>query len=147
MPTRQDEIEKLAALTLAPLVEVAWADGRVTMAERQGVLQAAQEIGLSQHTEFCRTTLMRWLHASPPTEALERWRRLLAPVLTASESRTARKSARRLLDEAEKIARTDERSYIEGGPILSGITESEQRVLDELAAALAEVSEVDDSDR
>ena len=51
MPSRRDEIERLAALALAPLVEVAWADGLVTAAERQGVLEAAKAIGLEQHSD------------------------------------------------------------------------------------------------
>ena len=42
MATRQEEIEKIAALVLGPLVEVAWADGHVTPGERAGVLEAAR---------------------------------------------------------------------------------------------------------
>ena len=74
MPTDQEEIEKIAALTLAPLVEVAWADGVVTPGERDAVLKAAKALGLGQRSEFCRSTLLRWLHQPPPTEALEAWR-------------------------------------------------------------------------
>ncbi len=44
MPTRQEEIDKLDALSLAPLVELAWADGRITEGERQGVLEAAKSM-------------------------------------------------------------------------------------------------------
>ncbi len=138
MPTRREEIEKLAALALAPLVEVAWADGHVTPAERQGVLEAAKLIGVDQHSEFCRSTLRRWLHEAPPTEALDAWRRLLAPTLADSESRSARKSQDRLLSEARKIAKMDERPFEEGASLdaRAGITQSEQSVLDELASAL-----------
>lgn len=139
MPTRQEEIERLAALALAPLVEVAWADGAVTEAERQGVMEAAKAIGIEQHGEFARTTLRRWLHEAPPTEALESWRALLAPTLSESEARSARKAERKLLDEARRIAKMDERPFEEGASIdaRAGITDEEQRVLDELAAALA----------
>ena len=143
MPTRQEEIEKLAALALAPLVEVAWADGAVTPAERQGVLEAARQLGIDQHSEFCRSTLRRWLHEAPPTEALEEWRRLLAPTLADSDARAARKSERRLLDEARRIAKMDERPFAEGASVdaRAGITDTEQRVLDELARALSEVGD------
>ena len=89
MPTRQEEIEKLAALALAPLVEVAWADGAVTPAERQGVMEAARQLGIDQHSEFCRSTLRRWLHEAPPTEALRQWRELLGPTLAESSARAA----------------------------------------------------------
>lgn len=139
MPTRQEEIEKLAALALAPLVEVAWADGAVTPAERQGVLEAARLFGLDQHTEFCRSTLRRWLHEAPPTEALQEWRRLLATTLERSSARAARKSGESLLGEARRIAKMDERPFEEGASVdaRAGITDEEQRVLDELARALA----------
>ena len=138
MPTRQEEIENLAALALAPLVEVAWADGHVTPAEREGVLEAAKSLGLGQRSEFVRSTLMRWLHEKPPTEALEAWRRLLAPMLAESASRPALKARRRLLDEATKIAKMDALTFEEGAVADSraGITDEEQRVLGELATAL-----------
>lgn len=143
MPTRQEEIERLAALALAPLVELAWADGSVSEAEHKGVLEAAKAIGVDQHSEFSRSTLRRWLHESPPTEALEAWRSLLAPTLAESAARTARKSERKLLDEARRIAKMGERPFEEGASIdaRAGITDEEQRVLDELAAALAKLDD------
>lgn len=145
MPTRQEEIEKIAALALAPLVEVAWADGAVTPAERQGVIEAARRLGIDQHSEFCRSTLRRWLHESPPTEALEEWRRLLAPTLSDSSARAARKSEDRLLGEARRIAKMDERPFAEGASVdaQAGITDEEQRVLDELSRALAAIEAED----
>ena len=138
MPTDQEEIEKIAALALAPLVEVAWADGVVTPGERDAVLKAARALGLGQRSEFCRSTLLRWLHEPPPTAALEQWRRLLGPTLEASESRPAMKATQRLLREAIQIAKTDGIAFEEGASLDSraGITDDEQRVLDELATAL-----------
>lgn len=142
MPTRQEEIERLAALALAPLVEVAWADGAVTEAERQGVIEAAKAIGVEQHGEFARTTLRRWLHERPPTVALEAWRALLVPTLSESEARSARKTERKLLGEAHRIAKMDERPFEVGASIdaKAGITAEEQHVLDELATALAKLA-------
>jgi hypothetical protein len=138
VPTRQEEIERLAALALAPLVEVAWADGRITPAERAGVLEAAKRIGLDQNSDFCRSTLRRWLQRPPPTEALEEWRRLLVPTLAASESRLARMSERRLVDEATRIAKMDQRPFDTGSFVDASvaITKEERRVLEELAAAI-----------
>jgi hypothetical protein len=139
VPANQEEIEKLAALALAPLVEVAWADGHVTPGERAGVLEAAKRLGVDQHSEFCRMTLRRWLQQAPPTEALDRWRRLLGPFLEESDARLAQKSKARLLDEARRIAKMDERPFEPGGSLDAdaGITDDELRVLDNLAAALS----------
>ncbi len=145
MSTRQEEIEKIAALALGPLVEVAWADGHVTPGERAGVLEAARSLGLDQRSDFCRSTLKRWLTERPPTEALQEWRRLLAPTLAASGSRPARKVERRLLEEATTIAKMDERPFDEGGSVdlNMGITEEERAVLDELALALGRLGSED----
>lgn len=145
MATRQEEIEKIAALALGPLVEVAWADGHVTPGERAGVLEAARSLGLDQRSEFCRSTLRRWLTEPPPTEALVEWRRLLASTLAGSDTRPARKSERRLLDEAITIAKMDERPFDEGASVSAGagITAEEQAVLDELAAALQKLGSAD----
>ena len=145
MSTRQEEIEKIAALALGSLVEVAWADGHVTPGERAGVLEAARALGLDQRSEFCRSTLKRWLTERPPTEALQEWRLLLAPTLTESGSRPARKVERRLLEEATTIAKMDERPFDEGASVSAsvGITEEEQEVLDELAAALERFGSAD----
>ena len=80
-------------------------------------------------------------HESPPTEALEAWRRLLAPTLADTSSRAARESESKLLEEARRIAKMDERPMDLGASIDpgAGITSDEQRVLDELAAALGKL--------
>lgn len=137
--SRQVEIDEIAALAMAPLVEIAWADGHVTPGERAAVLEAARILGLDQRSEFCRSTLRRWLHEAPPAEEFVRWRVSLAPALAAGETRPARKIARRLVDEAKRIAKMDERPFEEGSSVdaRAGITAEEQRVLDELSAALA----------
>ena len=113
----------------------------VLMVDTYAVLEAARTMGIEQHSEFARTTLRRWLHERPPTEALEAWRALLAPTLSESESRSAGKAERKLLDEARRIAKMDERPMDPGASIdaRAGITADEQRVLDELAGELAKL--------
>jgi len=148
LPSHQEEIEKLAALALAPLVEIAWADGHVTDGERQGVLEAAKALGLGQYTEFCRSTLRRWLTEAPPTEALSEWRRALASTLAESEGRTARTNERGLLEQALRVARMDERSFLDAGDGIKldpqrGVVPEERRILEELQAALASIRHED----
>jgi len=135
---RAEEIEEIAALALAPLVEVAWADGHVTPGERAAIFESAKLLGLDQRSRFCKSTLKRWLHEKPPIEELGRWRQALAPALEVGESRPSRKIARRLLDEAIGIAKMDERPFEEGASLdpSAGITAEEKRVLDALQAVL-----------
>jgi len=135
-PDPFEEVERLAALALAPLVELAWADGRVTPAEHQAVLEAARAMGLGNRV-FCQTTLARWLHEPPPTAALARWRRLLAPTLARNDGRAARQSQRELLKAAQNVARMDQPGL---GLDDDGVTSDERRVLEDLAKALASLS-------
>jgi hypothetical protein len=125
--------EIIAVIALTPLVEVAWADGKVTAAERRSVLDAAASFGLAQR-DFCQTTLARWLTAPPPTEALQEWRRVLGPTLAATEGRSARATERELLAAAHSVARMDELPLDIG----SGLTEPEAEVLRDLSLALAD---------
>ena len=138
MQSRQEEIETIAELAMAPLVEVAWADGAVTPGERAAVLEATRTLGLEQRSEFCKSTLRRWLDERPPSEAFERWRRLLGPTLAASETRPAQKVVRRLAGEALRIAKMDERPFDVGASVDAGagVTAEEQIVIDELARVL-----------
>lgn len=147
MPTRQEELEKLAFVALAPLVEVAWADGACTDAERRGVYEAARSMGFDQKAEFCRTTLRRWLHEPPPTEALQQWREMLRETLVESDARAAEKSEDRLMYEARRIAKMDQRPFEPSASVdaQAGITPEEQRVLDELAAALTQLEDPDEA--
>lgn len=138
---RQEEIDEIAALAMAPLVEVAWADGDVTPGERAAVLEASKNLGLDQRSHFCRSTLKRWLFERPPAEEFVRWRQSLASALAAGETRPSRKITRRLVSEAQRIAKMDERPFEEGSSVdaRAGVTAEEQRVLDDLAAVLANV--------
>lgn len=56
------------ALALVPVVQVAWADGKIQKAERDAVLGGSGECGIFEGSEM-RTLLASWLK-SPPQPAL-----------------------------------------------------------------------------
>ncbi len=64
--------ETVAALTMVPLVLVAWADGAVSPEERTAVLRAAGEGGLASGSAGLRL-LEAWLYAPPPPSLAEAW--------------------------------------------------------------------------
>lgn len=64
----------LRALTLLPLVQVAWADGRVQIAERKIILEQAQRLGLS---EAGVSTVQQWLDQKPADAYFQRARSVL----------------------------------------------------------------------
>ncbi len=119
-----------AALSLAPLVLVAWADGMLDPKERAAVRDAARQAGLDGEAE-AGAVLEAWLVRPPARELLPAWRgyvRSLAAGLTG-EARAALR--RETLARARVVAEAAGRAPILGG----GVSEAEARMLRELDAA------------
>ncbi|WP_426957723.1 hypothetical protein [Muricoccus radiodurans] len=62
----------LAALSLVPLVAVAWADGTLEAREREAVLSAAHQSGIDRQAPSYQL-LQGWLASAPPPELLTAW--------------------------------------------------------------------------
>lgn len=69
--------ETLAALTLIPLVEVAWADGKMEARERDAILRGAESSGI-QPGSPSYGLLEIWTHDRPAPELLETWKAYIA---------------------------------------------------------------------
>jgi hypothetical protein len=79
----------IAALSLVPLLAVAWADGEIQDNERTAILQGAHGKGLEQGTDGYEL-LQTWLKAKPSTELLDAWEayiKALAAQLTPEQNR------------------------------------------------------------
>lgn len=64
--------ETLAALTLVPLVEVAWADGVMEAPEREAILRGAASSGIAE--DSCSYGLLAiWTEDRPPPEMMDSW--------------------------------------------------------------------------
>jgi hypothetical protein len=95
--------DTIAALSLVPLVMVAWADGEIDDKERAAVLAGAAEAGIHQ-PDVSYSLLAQWLHNRPPVELVSTWKEYigaLAPTLSV-EARNSLKSS--LLTRARKVA-------------------------------------------
>ncbi len=93
----------VAALSLAPLVLVAWADDKVDARERSAVLSAAAELGVEEHGAG-RQMLERWLATRPPPQLLTAWMdymRAISPRLNDAAKRQLKSD---FLDRAHKVA-------------------------------------------
>lgn len=64
--------EAIAALSLVPLVEVAWADGRLDRREKEALLEAARDAGIDQRHP-CYDLFAGWLTHRPEPRMLEAW--------------------------------------------------------------------------
>jgi hypothetical protein len=62
----------VAALSLVPLIAVAWADGTIQEDEREAILQGAHGKGLEQGTPGYEL-LGRWLETKPEEALLDAW--------------------------------------------------------------------------
>jgi hypothetical protein len=77
----------MAALSMVPLVWVAWADGTVQEAERKAVLKAAHEHGIDDGGA-AHKVLAGWLERRPEKELFDAWAaytRALADTLVPSQ--------------------------------------------------------------
>lgn len=123
--------ETLAAVSLVPLIAVAWADGVLDAKERQAVLDAAEQKGMDkEHPGY--QLLQRWLAEKPDAKLLDVWKgyvAAIAPKLT-DLARNALKED--LLGRARAVAEA-------AGGLLglgSKVSKTEQAVLDELEQAI-----------
>ena len=122
--------ETLAALSLVPLIAVAWADGSIDSKERQAVLDAAEQKGMAkEHPGY--QLLQRWLQQKPDAKLLSVWKGYVATLSqTLSEpAKTALKDD--LLGRARSVAAAA------GGLLGFGnkVSPTEQAVLSELEEA------------
>jgi len=90
------------AFWLAPLVEVAWADGRVDPEERVALERVASDLGLWRGTP-ARAQLEAWLDEAPPPALYAAWHRYLRLVRA--------RGGRGLVDRARTVAEAA------GGPL------------------------------
>ena len=123
-----------AAFLLAPLVQIAWAEGKVSEREREAVLRVAGERGVESGSP-AHAQLVRWLEARPPDRlfdaAVEATKAGLS-VLTPEE-RADR--IRRIVEACRQVAAAS------GGlsrllGVGTGVSSEEESVLDAIAATL-----------
>ncbi len=82
----------IAALSLVPLIEVAWADGEIQDKEREAILQGAHGKGLESGTDGYEL-LQTWLKSRPSTELFDAWEgyiKALASQLNDEQNRLLR---------------------------------------------------------
>lgn len=66
------EVDTLAAIALVPLVEVAWADGKLEGPEKEALLAAARELGIDpRHPAY--ELFSQWMIHRPPARMLDAW--------------------------------------------------------------------------
>ncbi|HSL84481.1 MAG TPA: hypothetical protein VLF66_17040 [Thermoanaerobaculia bacterium] len=95
--------ETVAALSLVPLVEVAWADGTLHDNEREAVLRAARESGVAPDTA-AGALLESWLETRPDAELLTAWEGYVEALVAGLDGAERQALRHELLDRARAVA-------------------------------------------
>jgi len=124
--------ETMTALSLIPLVQVAWADGTMDDREKEAILSAAAGDGMDEQDPAYQL-LEQWLSVSAPPSLLDSWEEYIS-ALVADLSDTARENLKQnTLERAQRVARAT------GGFLGLGnkVSVEEQVILDRVEAAFA----------
>jgi hypothetical protein len=124
--------ETLAALSLVPLVEVGWADGRLDAKERSALLAAAAQAGVSKDSAGYQL-LEEWFREQPSPKLFAAWKAYVAALSRTLDVQAKQALKQDLLGRARAVAEAA------GGFLGLGkrISSAEQAVLTELEQAFA----------
>ena len=124
--------ETLAALSIVPLIEVAWADGSLDARERQAVLDRAREVGVAPGST-AHTLLGAWLERRPDPKLLDAWTQMVRGLRERLGPAEAGRLEASLLDHARAVASAS------GGVLGIGakVSAAEAAMLERLRAAFA----------
>jgi hypothetical protein len=123
--------ETFAALSLIPLVAVAWADGAIQGNEREAILKAAAESGMSSQDSSYQL-LEGWLAEAPGPDVLDAWKEYIQAFASTSDSQVSAVLKDEILGRARAVAESA------GGILGIGkVSLVEEAVLQELEGAFA----------
>ncbi len=122
--------ETLAALSLIPLIAVAWADGTIDEKERTAVMAAAEQNGMDKEHPG-HELLEQWLQQKPDAALLTTWKDYVAAILESLDAAAGNALKEDLLGRARAVAEAA------GGLLGFGnkTSKTEQAVLNELEQA------------
>jgi hypothetical protein len=121
----------IAALSLVPLIQVAWADGAIQDNERTAILQGAHGKGLEQGTDGYEL-LQTWLQKRPSDELIEAWEAYIKALASQLNDEQRRLLKNQIVGFAKMVAAAA------GGFLGIGrVSASEEKVLARIEAAFA----------
>jgi len=125
--------ETVSLLPFVPLIEVAWAEGGVTAAERALIIELARTRGIDESSAAGRR-LNEWLESRPDAVVFDKAGRLIAAVLDSSAGRDKQGlTADDLVAYSEKIAGASGGIF---GTALRSVTSEERALLARIAGDL-----------
>jgi len=122
--------DTLAALTMIPVVEVAWADGRMDARERDAILRGAESAGIEPGSPS-HGLLRLWTEDRPAPALFAAWREFIAALGHELDAGERTRLAEKILGRARAVAEA-----AGGARGRSAVSPEEARVLDGLGRAL-----------
>lgn len=122
--------ETLAALTLIPLIETAWADGVMHAKEREAVLRGAASSGITPASASYRL-LELWTVERPAPEIAAIWREFIAAIVRSLNARERAALRSKVIGRAWSVANAAG-GFLDATP---GVSAEEHAALDALDAA------------
>jgi hypothetical protein len=98
------EAQTLAALSIVPLIEVAWADGALDAKERRAVLEHAGAAGITSGSP-AHGLLDAWLEHRPSQQLLDAWRDLVRAIREQIGPEEAERLKAEIVERARVVAR------------------------------------------
>lgn len=95
--------EVVAATALVPLVQVAWADGKLDDKEQSAVIDAALESGLEKGSA-AHQLLKNWLNAKPPSGLFEAWEAYTTELCKGLDAASKKKLEDSVIGRARRVA-------------------------------------------
>jgi hypothetical protein len=121
------------AFLLAPLVQVAWAEGKVTEPEREAILRFARDRGIEKGSP-AEAQLLAWLQSRPPQAAFDTAIEVIKAGLAEFPPKEREERIARMIQICREVSEASGGiAKALGG---SGISREEKSVLDVVSAAL-----------
>lgn len=96
------DADSARALFLLPLVDIAWADGRVQKEERLEILRVLDKQSISADSKAYRL-VQKWIEAGPSDESFSLAKKLLDPLIS-SLKKSGVDTSQWILEAAERVA-------------------------------------------
>ena len=123
--------DTVTLLHFVPLLNVAWADGKVSSQERALILEAARMRGVTEGS-VADKQLIDWMDNRPSEEFFEQTLRIAGSLIESTPGSDGKTGSQSILEECKRVAEAS-------GGILgfgSKISAEEQALLERIAAAL-----------
>ena len=121
--------ESMASVALIPLVAVAWADNKMEENEKEAILKAANEAGVSEGSAS-HQSIAAWLDNRPDSSLTEAWKNYMGALNESIDPVAFNQLKAIVIRRAENVAEAA------GGFLGLGnkVSDAERKVIDELAS-------------